>query len=192
MLIDKKKCRTYFKKNNDIVCRKIQIVVINSIIFIKSRWCQTTMIDDNDVVIHFIFSYEAAIDMITSFAVNACFVEMFDCSATFRKRTKTRCLVATRETRLSYRTFTKLNENDVQIRWTMSVYLIENYTVAYELHIQFQKSKQSQTRCIVNEFNQLLIIHHENEILMRNDLISDNDLIVNNECHRTIWKKWKV
>ncbi len=68
----------------------------------------------------------------------------------------------------------------------MSVYLIENYTVAYELHIQFQKSKQSQTRCIVNEFNQLLIIHHENEILMRNDLISDNDLIVNDECHRTI------
>jgi hypothetical protein len=192
MLINKKKCRTYLKKNNDIVCRRIQVVVINSIIFIRSRWCQTTMIDDNDVVIHLILSYEAAIDMITSFAVDACFVEMFDCFATFRKRTKIRCLAATRETRLSHRTLTKLNENDIQVRWTMSVYLIENYIVAYELHIQFRKSKQSQTRCTVNEFNQLLIIHHENEILMRNDLISDNDLIVNDECHRTIWKKWEM
>jgi hypothetical protein len=135
MLINKKKCRTCLKKNNDIVCRRIQIVVINSIIFIKFRWCQTTMIDDNDVVIYFILSYEAAIDMITSFAVNACFVEMFDCSATFRKRTKTRCLVATRKTRLSHRTLTKLNENNVQIRWAMNVYLIKNYIVAYELHI---------------------------------------------------------
>jgi hypothetical protein len=144
------------------------------------------MIDDNDVVIHFMFSYEAAIDMITSFAIDACFVEMFDCFATFRKRMKIRCLVATRETRLFHRTLTRLNENDVQIRWMMSVYLIKNYIVAYELHIQFRKNKQSQTRCIVNEFNQLLIIHHENEILMKNDLISDNDLIVNDECHRTI------
>jgi hypothetical protein len=192
MLINKKKCRTYLKKNNDIVCRRIQIVVINSIIFIKSRWCQTTMIDDNDVVIHLILSYEATIDMITSFAVDVCFVEMFDCSATFRKRTKTRCLVATRETRLFHRTLTKLNENDVQVRWTMNVYLIKSYIVAYELHIQSRKNKQSQIRCIVNEFSQLLIIHHENEILMRSDLTSDNDLIVNDECHRTIWKKWKV
>jgi hypothetical protein len=192
MLINKKKCRTYLKKNNDIVCRKIQIVVINSIILIKSRWCQTTMIDDNNVVIHFIFSYEAAINMITSFAMNACFVEMFNCSATFRKRTKIRCLAATRETQLSYRTLTRLNENDVQVRWMMNVYLIENYIVAYELHIQFRKSKQSQIRCIMNEFSQLLIIHHENEILMRNDLTFDNDLIVNEECHRTIWKKWKM
>ncbi len=144
------------------------------------------MIDDNDLFIYFIFSYEAAIDMITSFAINACFVEMFDCFAIFRKRTKIRCLVATCETRLSHCTLTKLNENDVQIRWIMNVYLIENYIVAYELHIQFRKSKQSQTRCIVNEFNQLLIIHYENKILMRNDLTSDNDLIVNDECHRTI------
>ncbi len=150
------------------------------------------MINDNNVVIHFIFSYEAAIDMITSFAINACFVEMFDCFATFRKRTKIRCLVATRETQLSHRTLTKLNENDVQIRWMMNVYLIENYIVAYELHIQSRKSKQSQIRCIVNKFNQLLIIHHENEILMKNDWIFDNDLIVNDKCYRTIWKKWKV
>jgi hypothetical protein len=68
----------------------------------------------------------------------------------------------------------------------MNVYLIENYTVAYEFYIQFRKNKQSQIRCIVNEFNQLLIIHHENEILMKNDLTSDNDLIVNDECHRTM------
>ncbi len=103
------------------------------------------MIDDNDVVIHFILSYEAAIDMIASFAINACFVEMFDCSATFRKRTKTRALAATRETRLSHRTITRLNENDIQIRKAMRVYLSENYTVAYELHVQFLKSKQSST-----------------------------------------------
>ncbi len=68
----------------------------------------------------------------------------------------------------------------------MNVYLIENYIVAYELHIHFRKSKQSQIRCIVDEFSQLFIIHHENEIVMKSDLISNNDLIVNNECYRTI------
>jgi hypothetical protein len=68
----------------------------------------------------------------------------------------------------------------------MNVYLIENYIVAYELHIQSRKNKQSQTRRTVNEFSQLLITHHENEILMKSDLIFDNDLIVNDECYRTI------
>ncbi len=102
-----------------------------------------TMINDNDVVIHFIFSYEAAIDMITSFAINVCFVEIFDCSATCRKRTKIRTFVATRETQLSYRTITKLNENNIQVRRTMKVYLSENYIVAYELHVQSLKNKQS-------------------------------------------------
>jgi hypothetical protein len=40
------------------------------------------MIDDNDIVIHLIQLYEAAIDKITLFAVDICFVEMFDCFAT--------------------------------------------------------------------------------------------------------------
>jgi hypothetical protein len=146
------------------------------------------MIDDNDVVIRFIISYEAAIDMIASFAIDACFVEMLDCSATFRKRTKIRTFAATRETRLSHRTITRLNENDIQIRRAMKVYLSENYIVAYEFHVQSLRNKQFFILWIMNVFDQLLIAHHENEILMKSDRVSDNDDIVKNQDHRTKWE----
>jgi hypothetical protein len=146
------------------------------------------MINDNDVVIYLILSYEAAINMIASFAINACFVEMFDCSATFRKRTKIRAFAATRKTRWSHRTITRLNENDIQVRRAMRVYLSESYTVAYELHVQSLKSKQSSILWIMNVFDQLLIAHHENEILMKSDRVFNNDDIVKNQDHCTKWK----
>jgi hypothetical protein len=37
----------------------------------------------------------------------------------------------------------------------------------------------------MNVFDQLLIAHHENEILMKNDRAFDNDDIVKNQDHRT-------
>jgi hypothetical protein len=119
MLINKKKLRTNLVQDNEIDRRFIFIVVVvnrMTIIFIKIRWSQAMMIDDNDIVILLIVLYEAAIDMIVSLTIDACFVEMFDCSATFRERTKTRVLAATRETRLSHRTISRLNENDIQVR----------------------------------------------------------------------------
>jgi hypothetical protein len=70
----------------------------------------------------------------------------------------------------------------------MKIYLSENYIVAYELHVQFLKNKQSFILWIMNVFDQLLIVHHENEILMKNDRVFDNDDIVKNQDHRTKWK----
>jgi hypothetical protein len=116
------------------------------------------------------------------------FVEMLDCFATFRKRTKTRTFAATRETRLSHRTITRLNKNDIQVWKTMKVYLNENYIVVYELHVQSLKNKQSFILWIMNVFDQLLITHHENEILMRSDRVFNNDDLVKNQDHRTKWK----
>ena len=95
---------------------------------ISRKRFQTPLISYNDIII-LIFSYEEAIDMIVSFTINACFVEMFDYSTTLRKRTKTRKHAATRETRLLQRRFTRLNENVIEIRETMRFYLNESYTV---------------------------------------------------------------
>jgi mannitol-specific phosphotransferase system IIBC component len=73
----------------------------------------------------------------------------------------------------------------------MKVYLSENYIVAYELHVQSLKNKQSFILWIMNVFDQLLIAHHENKILMKSDRASDNDDIVKNQDHRTKWEMKK-
>ncbi len=69
------------------------------------------MTDNNDIVILLILLYEAETDMIASFLIDTCFIEMSGFLAIFRERTKARCLAAVRETRLSHRTPSRLNEN---------------------------------------------------------------------------------
>ncbi len=133
--------------------------------------------DDNENII---VAYKTVNSMITSLAVTATLTEMFWCTMTFQKECYTECLTVNTTDRNQH-TLT-LNQNCVDVQWSMSSYLIQHDIELYKQNIHTEQCENDPYLRKVSVLSELLLINKEDWIFIsshKNE--NDNICIVKNE-----------
>jgi len=115
--------------------------------------------DDNE---HIIVVYRVVSSVITSLAVTATLIEMFWCTMTFQKECHTTFLTVDTISRNQH--ILTLNQNCIDVQWSMNSHLSWCDTVLYEWNIITEQSKNDHCLRKVSVQSKLLLVNSENRI----------------------------
>ncbi len=133
--------------------------------------------DDNENII---VAYRTVSSVIMSLTVTATLIEMFWHTTTFQKECHIMCLTV--DTIIRNQHILTLNQNCVDVWWSMSSHLIQHDTKSYKQNIHTEQHKNNPCLKRVSVLSELLLINKENWIFIsscKNE--SDNIHIVKNE-----------
>jgi len=115
--------------------------------------------DDNENVI---VVYRTVSSMIMSLAVTATLIEMFWCTTTFQKKCHIMCLTVNTTDRNQH--ILTLNQNCIDVQWSMNSHLIQCDTLLYKQNVHIRQHKNDHCLREVSITSKLLLINEENRI----------------------------
>ncbi len=133
--------------------------------------------DDNENII---VVYRTVSSVVTSLAVITTLIKMFWCTTTFWKECHIMCLTVCTTGRNQH-TLT-LNQNHIDVWWSMSPHLIQQNTKLYKQNVHIEQCEDAPCLRKVSVLSEMLLINKENWIFISSHKSEgDNIHIVKNE-----------